>query len=169
MKRRFNINGSCHPNRNYMVELGDRLQKIKESYVDYGSYFVINKGRQYGKTTTLQALADYLSDDYFVISLDFQEMPDEKFENGGTFSQALISMMCDALQFEEGEEQKKIRGMLLDCMAGNPKIGMDDLFKLLSDMCRKNPRPIVLMIDEVDSAGNNDVFVKFLALLRALI
>lgn len=56
--------------------------------------------------------------------------------------------------------------MLLDFMAGNPKIGMDDLFKLLSDMCRKNPRPIVLMIDEVDSAGNNDVFVKFLALLR---
>ena len=166
MKRRFNINGSCNPKRNYMVDISDRLKKIKEDYVDYGSYFVINRGRQYGKTTTLQALANYLSEDYFVFSLDFQEMPDEKFENGETFSQALVNMLCDVLRFEEGEEQKKIRGMLLDFMADNPKIGMDDMFKILSDMCRKNSRPIVLIIDEVDSAGNNEVFVKFLALLR---
>lgn len=93
MKRRFNINGSCNPKRNYMVDISDRLKKIKENYVDYGSYFVINKGRQYGKTTTLQALTDYLSDEYFV------------------FSPALISMLCDAFQFEEGEEQKKIRSI----------------------------------------------------------
>lgn len=166
MKRRFNINGSCNLKRNYMVDISDRLKKIKEDYVDYGSYFVINRGRQYGKTTTLQALADYLSEDYFVFALDFQQMPDEKFENGETFSQALISMLCDALQFEEGEEQQKIRGMLSDFMADNPKIGMDDLFRLLINMCRKNPRPIVLIIDEVDSAGNNQVFVQFLALLR---
>lgn len=111
MKRRFNINSSCNPKRNYMVDISDRLKKIKENYVDYGSYFVINKGRQYGKTTTLQALAEYLSEEYFVFSLDFQEMPDEKFENGDTFSLALISMLCDALQFEEGEEQKKIRSI----------------------------------------------------------
>ena len=43
---------------------------------------------------------------------------------------------------------------------------MDDLFRFLSDMCRESDRPIVLMIDEVDSAGNNQVFVQFLALLR---
>ena len=63
MKRRFNVTGSCSPQRHYMVRLDDRLEKIKEDYVDYGSYFVINRGRQYGKTTTLQALAKYLSGD----------------------------------------------------------------------------------------------------------
>ena len=166
MKRRFNINGSCNPTRDYMVDIDDRLKKIKENYVDYGSYFVMNRGRQYGKTTTLQLLADYLSKDYFVFSLDFQEMPDEKFETGETFSSALIDMMRDVLQYEEGEEQKRVRGMLSDFITENPITGMDDLFRFLSDMCRKNPRPIVLMIDEVDSAGNNEVFVKFLAMLR---
>ncbi len=166
MKRRFNINGSCNPTRDYMVDIDDRLKKIKENYVDYGSYFVMNRGRQYGKTTTLQLLADYLSKDYFVFSLDFQEMPDEKFETGETFSSALIDMMRDVLQYEEGEEQERVRGMLSDFITENPTTGMDDLFRFLSDMCRKNPRPIVLMIDEVDSAGNNEVFVKFLAMLR---
>ena len=111
-------------------------------------------------------MAEYLSEEYFVFSLDFQEMPDEKFQTGETFSFALISMMCDTLQYEEGEEQKKMRELLLSFMKETSKIGMDDLFKFLSDLCRKNPRPIVLIIDEVDSAGNNEVFVRFLALLR---
>ena len=66
MRRRFNITGSCNPQRHYMVKLDDRLKRIKESYVDDGSYFVINRGRQYGKTTTLRDLEEYLKDDYVV-------------------------------------------------------------------------------------------------------
>lgn len=49
MKRRFNVTGSCSLQRHYMVRLDDRLKKIKQNFVDYGSYFVINRGRQYGK------------------------------------------------------------------------------------------------------------------------
>ena len=43
---------------------------------------------------------------------------------------------------------------------------LNDLFDCLSSLCASSPRPIVLMIDEVDSASNNQVFVEFLALLR---
>ncbi|MDE6622118.1 MAG: AAA-like domain-containing protein, partial [Lachnospiraceae bacterium] len=39
-------------------------------------------------------------------------------------------------------------------------------FMRLSRMCKNSIRPIVLMIDEVDSASNNQVFVDFLAQLR---
>lgn len=31
MKRRFNITGSCTPQRNYMVRLDDRLKNIREA------------------------------------------------------------------------------------------------------------------------------------------
>lgn len=71
MRRRFNVTGVCNPQRHYMVRLDDRLKEIKENYVDEGSYFVINKGRQYGKTTTLAALETYLENNYLVLSLDF--------------------------------------------------------------------------------------------------
>ena len=54
-----------------MVNLNARLAKIKE-LVDNGDYFVINRARQYGKTTTLRALKEYLKNTYNVISLDFQ-------------------------------------------------------------------------------------------------
>ena len=72
--RYFNTEGCCKPDAHYMVNLYERLNKIKQSYVDRGKYFVINKGRQYGKTTTLTALEQYLKTDYLIISLDFQLM-----------------------------------------------------------------------------------------------
>lgn len=40
------------------------------------------------------------------------------------------------------------------------------LFSKLSELCRRSEKPVVLMIDEVDSAGNNQVFIDFLAHLR---
>ena len=166
MTRYFNTEGLCTPEEHYMVRLDDRMAQIKRKLVDRKKYFVINKGRQYGKTTTLRALAAYLAEDYFVFSLDFQRMPDEKFANGNTFSLAFVNMLRDALEQCEDEEAQKLYGMASDFIAQNPQIEMDEMFKLLSRMCRESARPIVLMIDEVDSAGNNQVFVQFLALLR---
>lgn len=72
MRRYFNTEGQCDPEMHYMVRLDDRLERIKQFFVDRGKYFVINRGRQYGKTTTLCALEDYLGKDYLVVSMDFQ-------------------------------------------------------------------------------------------------
>ena len=71
MGRTFNVTGTCRPDRHYMVDLRDRVTKIRKM-VDAGQYFSINRARQFGKTTTLRALADGLQDDYVVIRLDFQ-------------------------------------------------------------------------------------------------
>ena len=49
--------------------------------VDAGEYFTINRARQYGKTTLLAALTEYLKSDYKVISLDFQTISYGDFEN----------------------------------------------------------------------------------------
>ena len=44
---------------------------------------------------------------------------------------------------------------------------LKELFEQLSDICAAADKKIVLMIDEVDSASNNQVFLDFLAQLRA--
>ena len=67
-----------------MVDLNSRLARIKKM-VDNELYFAINKGRQYGKTTILNALANKLKEDYFVLSLDFQFLDSDDFENARTF------------------------------------------------------------------------------------
>ena len=68
--KKFNTTGVCVPTKHYMVNIDERLKKIK-AMIDEGDYFVISRARQYGKTTTLTALRKYLSEDYLVISLDF--------------------------------------------------------------------------------------------------
>lgn len=167
MKRRFNITGSCSPERHYMVRLDDRLKKIKEGLVDYGSYFVINRGRQYGKTTTLRALGKYLADDYIVLSLDFQQMGTEDFADARTFSRAFTKRLLSVLQRSKADDKEELQAALTAFRDNNPDAGLDDLFDCLSSICENSPRSIVLMIDEVDSAGNNQVFIEFLAKLRA--
>ena len=81
MERYFNTEGLCDPEEHYMVRLDDRLRQIKRLFVDRGKYFVINRGRQYGKTTTLRALENYLREDYVVLFMDFQLLTDADFEN----------------------------------------------------------------------------------------
>lgn len=165
MERRFNITGSCNLQRHYMVKLDSRLKQIKESYVDYGSYFVINRGRQFGKTTTLKALKQYLSNDYIVLSLDFQELGTEEFKDAETFARAFAKVFTRSFKNSGLDNLDKLLEPLT-VFIEKDNAGLNDLFVRLSTLCENSPRPIVLMIDEVDSAGNNQVFIDFLAILR---
>ena len=54
-----------------MVNIDVRLAEIK-GLVDEKQYFVINRARQYGKTTTLNQLVNYLSDKYTVFFISFE-------------------------------------------------------------------------------------------------
>ena len=146
-KRKFNITGSCTPQKHYMVPLDDRLEKIKTDYIDEGSYFVISKGRQYGKTTTLSALEKYLKDNYIVLSLDFQEIGTEDFADASTFAKVFAGMIIETLEIADPANKKEAL-IPLTAMAENPGAGsLKELFTCLSKMCAKAQRPIVLMID----------------------
>ena len=159
----FNINGACNPDRHYMVDLTTRLQAIK-GMVDRGEYFVINKARQYGKTTVLQALSRYLEKEYRVVHLDFQRLGSLSFENESKYVAAFAEeLLCAIDEFPEGIQDK-----LQSFAEGKARINsLQILFKVLSLWCAESEKPVVLIIDEVDTATNNQVFLDFLAQLRA--
>ena len=161
MNRYFNITGCCNPQEHYMVNLDSRLAQIKKM-VDRGQYFSINKGRQYGKTTILKALREYLKNDYVVISMDFQFVSTSEFATENSFVKAFARLLWSRYHREMPSEiEKQIKQM---------KSSLDyveaDLFVTLSEWCEISSKPIVLMIDEVDSTSNNQVFLDFLAQLR---
>ena len=164
--KEFNTTAVCIPSKHYMVDLSERISEIKK-LVDEGKYFTINRARQYGKTTTLTALKKELVNEYIVLSLDFQSIDKDVFENGATFSQALARLIIDLHEFEG----VPVPGATLDALdklnsSDTNKIKMDDLFRILKRWIKASESPIVLIIDEVDSAPNNQVFLDFLALLR---
>ena len=161
MNRYFNITGPCNPQEHYMVNLDSRLAQIKKM-VDARQYFTINKGRQYGKTTMLDALQEYLKQQYSVIFLDFQsQMSTAMFENEAIFANAFADAFIEAAMFSNQDALMNISKSQLDGITN-----LVDLFRKLSFICKLNDKKIILMIDEVDSAANNQVFLDFLAQLR---
>ena len=66
--KRFRTTGVCNPNIQYMVDITDKIEQVKKLIED-NEYFVINRPRQYGKTTILAGVRKKLSDKYLVISL----------------------------------------------------------------------------------------------------
>lgn len=159
----FNTEGLCDPNEHYMVRLDSRLDHIKRFLVDRKKYFVINKGRQYGKTTTLRALEGFLKDDYTVLSLDFQQLSTADFADEPTFVRAFTRVVKSTIKVNLLADMETLLASLADL---SENYTMQDLFEALSKMCKNSAKPIVLMIDEVDNASNNQVFIDFLGMLR---
>lgn len=166
MRKKFNTEAQCIPKKHYMVSLDERMQLLKENYIKEGSYFIINRGRQYGKTTMLFALEECLKSEYFVIFLDFQELGSAEFEDEYIFSRAFTEIFMEAFEDIEADNKKEIIEPLTSLLKEDKAFTLRELFIRLSRICKNAPKPIVLMIDEVDSAGNNQVFIDFLALLR---
>ena len=169
MKKRFNITGVCVPSKHYMVDISRQLEQIRD-LVDDGAYFTINKARQYGKTTTLNALAKDLASEYLVVSMEFQALGNESFANEKVFSLTFAQYFLQRMQLQSPEIQEKLSSGL-DDLKTSLKEEKDDfslyyLFRHFVTICGHSPKPLVLMIDEVDSASDNQVFLDFLAQLR---
>ncbi|MGF1532915.1 MAG: hypothetical protein ACFCUI_04380, partial [Bernardetiaceae bacterium] len=87
MKKRFNITGTCYPDKHYLMDDRRRFTSIMEM-VEYGEYFVINRPRQYGKTTMLHALRKELMkrEDYLPIIMNFQGLDSSVYANDIAFA-----------------------------------------------------------------------------------
>ncbi len=162
MSKIFNVNGNCIPELHYMVELTERLGQIK-IMVEAGQYFTINRARQYGKTTVLKALANYLKEEYLVVSLDFQKMSYANFENEQAFVVAFAGELIDNVESMPEEIYERLNAFAEERVRN---LTLLSLFRVINKWCGQSEKKIVLMIDEVDSATNNQVFLDFLAQLR---
>ena len=147
-----------------MVSTDERVRKMR-AMVERGDYFCLNRGRQYGKTTTLFALERELARDYAVVHLDFQAISTAGYRTEGRFVITLCRLLWRrraklAIPTAVQDEVKAISRMSED------DASLDQLFFAFEDWIDESDKPLVLMIDEVDSASNNQVFLDFLAQLR---
>ncbi len=169
MRKIFNVSADCKPNLHYMVDISGLLKSIKE-FIDRGEYFTINRARQYGKTTTLRALKKYLQGEYAVVSLDFQKLSANSFENENTFSITFARFFLNTLERGNFGDSNRVKDRMDDLRerirTDKEEFSLFELFLCLSRICEASDQPVVLLIDEVDSASNNQVFLDFLAQLR---
>ena len=82
MEKDFNITGICRPSENYMADVSGKLTQVLQ-LVKKGKYFIINRPRQYGKTTMLYTLESALvnTNEYIVFNISFEGTGDIFFND----------------------------------------------------------------------------------------
>jgi DNA polymerase III delta prime subunit len=155
MKRFFNTTGLCFPGKHYMVDPFRGLLSQIYRLIEGEQYFLLHAPRQTGKTTLLHQLAHRLNKEGKYISLVFsvetagvpsftEEMANERMVD------ALWRMLSIFLPKEEWPA---------------PPVHPISLSNYVAQWAESQSKPIVLLIDEVDSLWD-DVLVSFLRQLR---
>lgn len=167
MEKCFNVTGVCIPKIHYMVNIENRLKEIRK-LVECGEYFTINRARQYGKTTTLACLKKMLSNDYIVMSISFEGMSREAFSDENIFCRHFLRLLYNSLKYgrQTGISAEKMDECKEKAENHSSLMSFWKLSDFISDLCAAAEKPLVLIIDEVDQAGNYDIFLNFLGLLR---
>ena len=165
----FNTAGTCRPNEHYMVDITERLEIIR-GMVAKGDYFCINRGRQYGKTTTLKAISSTLSNEYCIFNISFETVEDACFKDENRLYAKFISLVARSFMWTplEGLDPAVAEMIVEYSKEHKTECSSDDFEFFISSICHQNSKPIVLVIDEVDQAGNHPSFLKFLGLLRGM-
>lgn len=148
-----------------MVDITERLEIIRKM-VAKGDYFCINRGRQYGKTTTLNALKGYLEDaGYCVFSISFEGMDDSAFQDSSTSIATFLKLL--RIRSRHTVINTKAKDYLAEIAPLSlSSFNTFEFEGVVDELCTLSSRPIVVLIDEVDQAGNNEGFIKFLGVLR---
>ena len=157
MKRFFNVTGLCTPETHYMVDPLRGLDKTIFELIQKEYYFTIHAPRQTGKTTLLRALMMRINAENNRICLYFS------VETAGFRS------------ITEEQSNKKINNALLLAArsflpkeyqpAHSDKSGELSFKDFVAQWTRQLPKPLVLLIDEID-ALYDDVLVSVLRQLR---
>ena len=99
MEKEFNVTGTCRPAKHYMADVSKKWNNALR-LIEKGKYFIINRPRQYGKTTALYAMADILRGrgDYLVFNMSFEGISDMTFDGETTFSPNFVTYLARSIR-----------------------------------------------------------------------
>ena len=159
MTKEFNTTGSCNPAMHYMVDTSKKLAQIEE-LIDRGKYFTINRARQFGKTTTMNALLRLFADEYIAIKISFEGFGPDSYKNEENFVRSFMEEVNDMLI--------KTNQTVYAQLWSQTILSLNELSRHINNFCYKCDKKIVLFIDEVDKSLDNQLFLHFLGTLRNL-
>jgi hypothetical protein len=162
--RFFNTAGPVNCQDHYCLKPLERfdLEHIL-SLIEQNKYFVMHAPRQTGKTSTLLALMKHLNDSGKYKCLYFNvEQAQAAREDVARGIRTILGEMVSRSQYYLQDEF--LAGIWLDVLnEWGPEGALNEC---LTRWCKKNDKPIVLLIDEIDSLVG-DTLISILRQLRA--
>ncbi len=163
--RKFNTEGPNRPTDHYCipplerVDLGEVLGLIRDR-----RYFVLHAPRQTGKTSTLLALRDLLSSgaegDFRCVYVNIEGAQTAR-EDVGRAMRAILSRLSSRARLVGDEFLVKLWPDILATSGPDDALG-----EALTQWSMADPKPLVLLIDEID-ALIGDTLISVLRQLRA--
>jgi AAA-like domain len=163
MAKEFNITGTCFPEDHYMADVSSQMLFTYEM-IEKGKYFIINRPRQYGKTTTIYTMSErlYKSGNYLVFNMSFEGIGDAPFSSEESFANTFVRLLTKSVKRYDTEIEAYLKELSTNLNV------LEELGDVILKLAKKSNKKIVVLIDEVDKSSNNQLFVNFLALLRNL-
>jgi hypothetical protein len=158
MERFFNIAGPCEPERHYMLPPLRRLPTVLD-LIERGTYFVVHAPRQVGKTTALRVLCEELT-------------------RAGRYAAVLVSMEVGAMFSDDpglaeaailDDWRLDIENQMPEELKPPPWSAAEPGARIavaLSAWCGASPRPLVLVLDEIDALTDR-ALISILRQLRS--
>ena len=165
MAKYFNTSVTCDPKRHYMVDTTAKM-KVFERLIDQKAYFTINRARQFGKSSSLNWILWNMSDRYLVIPISFETEADNNWQNEQTFFKYFCGKIAQFFARTPAKDATSL-DFWTAAQADGAK-DFDQFAAKITEFCETCGKKVVLTIDEVDNASNNDVFVRFLSMMRNL-
>jgi hypothetical protein len=160
MAKDFNIAGACFPEDHYMADVSGQLSETFD-LIEKGKYFIINRPRQYGKTTTMHTLRHQLIErGYAIFHISFEGLGSSIFQNEAEFMSVFVRLFSEIAH----ESVPELKTWLVGEIEKTTNFGQ--LRQFITELCAKTEKKVVVFIDEVDKSSNNQLFVDFLGLLR---
>ena len=101
------------------------------------------------------------------MSLDFQAIGNASFATEEKFVKAFCRLLKK--KAKKANIPDEMQELINEILARKDELAvLDELFDVLTQWFDSSDKPVVLIIDEVDSASNNQVFLDFLAQLRLM-
>ena len=147
MQKKFNITGTCRPTQHYMADISHKYTDTMD-YINTGEYFIINRPRQYGKTTLLYTIARTVraNSEYVAFNISFEGIGDAVFTDEKVFVPCFLGLLLDQAEIFYPdlipilkEKQKEVDNF-------------DNLSKAITVILRQTPQKVILLIDEVDKS-----------------
>ncbi|MCL2726277.1 MAG: ATP-binding protein [Polyangiaceae bacterium] len=163
MPRHFNTAGPNHPAEHYSVDSFERIHWPEiQQLIDGKKYFVLHAPRQSGKTTLLQAIVERLNGegryDALRMNVEIAQAARDDVAMGDRLIATRLIDQAD-IWFPESWIAREGSSFLTSRQPGALLNG------LLTQWARHAPKPIVLLIDEIDSLIG-DTLVSVLRQLR---
>lgn len=161
MRKKFHIQGPCFPKLHFMADTSAK-QKAMIKMALAGDYFVISRPRQFGKTTTLRFLAQKINEreDFIAYPITFEGMGEKTFADETAFCRYFFSLIEETARFIHRPALPILKQLK------EPINNLGSLSSSITDFIEQVGKKVVILIDEVDSSSNHQLFLEFLGMLR---